>query len=148
MQTHKLKCWPEIFEAFVECKKTFDIRFNDRDYQVGDIIKMREWNPDNKEHSGRGLDFKIVYITRGLFDQLKANMIVIQLEPIEGNVSLGFLPQNNHTIKMLMEQMEKYNIKKAFGMITHCGEAKQIAIDVFKIIETFREVDKPQDQIK
>ena len=149
MQTHKLKCWPEFFEAMLSGKKTFDLRLNDRDFHVNDIAKNREWNPDTQEYTGRGLDFKIVYITKGLHGHLGVNMVCLQYEPIESKVSLGFLPQEDHTIKMLMSEMEKYNIKRAFAMITHSDEdIGQLAIDVYKVVETFRPVDKLQEQNK
>ncbi|MEG0259568.1 MAG: DUF3850 domain-containing protein [Lysinibacillus sp.] len=38
MATHDLKILPEYLEAVVSGKKTFEIRKNDRDFQVGDRI--------------------------------------------------------------------------------------------------------------
>lgn len=39
---HKLKIIPDRFEAILEGIKTFEIRFNDRNFQVGDILLLAE----------------------------------------------------------------------------------------------------------
>lgn len=40
--SHKLKTDPEVFQAVVEGRKTFEIRFNDRDFKVGDELVLLE----------------------------------------------------------------------------------------------------------
>lgn len=42
---HELKCWIPWFE-FIRCgRKRFELRFNDRGYQVGDLLRLREYDP-------------------------------------------------------------------------------------------------------
>lgn len=41
MTTHELKINECYFNHILEGKKTCEIRFNDRDYQVGDIIRFK-----------------------------------------------------------------------------------------------------------
>lgn len=42
---HELKTWPEFYRAVQENKKTFELRYDDRNYQVGDELILREFEP-------------------------------------------------------------------------------------------------------
>jgi hypothetical protein len=44
-RTHELKCWPPYFEELSLGRKTFELRKDDRQYRVGDILRLREWAP-------------------------------------------------------------------------------------------------------
>lgn len=55
-----VKILPEYYEA-VKCgDKTFEVRLNDRDYQVNDVLHLQEFN--NGEYTGRELVKVISYI--------------------------------------------------------------------------------------
>ena len=43
--THSLKTWPEYFKAVKSGDKTFEIRKDDRQFMVGDIIELLEYEP-------------------------------------------------------------------------------------------------------
>ncbi len=42
---HELKIWPQFYHAVREGKKNFEVRKNDRAYQAGDSVSLREWDP-------------------------------------------------------------------------------------------------------
>jgi len=42
---HNLKILPEYFEEVCRGQKTFEIRKNDRNFKVDDLINLREWRP-------------------------------------------------------------------------------------------------------
>lgn len=44
---HRLRCWPPQFEAMKRGEKLFDLRRDDRNFQVGDILIQEEYTPDN-----------------------------------------------------------------------------------------------------
>ena len=45
MTAHNLKIWPDQYALLRSGLKTFEFRKNDRDFQVGDILLLREWDP-------------------------------------------------------------------------------------------------------
>ena len=44
MTTHELKLDIRYFDDVASGKKNFEIRKNDRDFQVGDILKLKAWD--------------------------------------------------------------------------------------------------------
>lgn len=62
---HELKCWPELFEPLSEGIKTFEVRKDDRGYEVGDALILKEWDPEKKEYTGDGVLARVNYILPG-----------------------------------------------------------------------------------
>lgn len=62
---HKLKIWPEYFEAVRIGLKNFEIRKNDRGFQIGDTLLLREYNANTEEFSGKSIERVITYIVEG-----------------------------------------------------------------------------------
>lgn len=66
---HELKIWPEYYEAVthhnVLLRKTLEIRKNDRNYQVGDELLLKEYNPDSKSYTGREAKVIVTHILIG-----------------------------------------------------------------------------------
>lgn len=60
--THELKIMPEFYNAVIENKKKFEIRKNDRNFQVGDNVVLREFS-ESAGYSGRYALGTILYIT-------------------------------------------------------------------------------------
>lgn len=44
MRTHAVRAWSTYFEPVFDGSKPFEVRFDDRGYQAGDKIIMREWH--------------------------------------------------------------------------------------------------------
>jgi len=68
MNTHELKCWPQYYEPVESGMKPFEIRQNDRGFQVGDKLVLREWVledycPDTGYYTGRECTLTITYMT-------------------------------------------------------------------------------------
>ena len=58
--THQLKLASRYFDAVKEGLKTFEIRFNDRGYQKGDWLILREW--DGFCYTGRECVRQVTYL--------------------------------------------------------------------------------------
>ena len=57
---HSLKILPKYFNAIKSGSKTFEVRKNDRGFEVGDKLILKEWN--NGKYTGRGTKKEITYI--------------------------------------------------------------------------------------
>jgi ParB family chromosome partitioning protein len=67
---HRIKIGQEFLTHILEGKKTFEVRKNDRDYQVGDTIYFMPLENDRKvdvyADGYKGQDFTILYVHQGL----------------------------------------------------------------------------------
>ena len=62
-RTLYLKIKSEYFEAVKSGKKTFEVRFDDRGFKVGDKVVLRELAAhDNYKYTGRCIEVEITYI--------------------------------------------------------------------------------------
>lgn len=66
MKTHDLKCWPIFFEDILSGKKKFEVRFNDRNFQPGHLVVLREFIPDKMVYTGRKYWAQIGYVLKGM----------------------------------------------------------------------------------
>jgi hypothetical protein len=64
MTTHELKTWPMFFERVSDGTKDWEFRPDDRDYQIGDKLLLREWRPIRREYSGCTLTVEVYEIVR------------------------------------------------------------------------------------
>lgn len=74
MKTHILKTWPNFYGPVADGSKPFEIRFNDREYAVGDTLHLREYDPDNKVFTGRECFRRVTYVTS--FGQKPGNVVM------------------------------------------------------------------------
>lgn len=79
MTTHRLKTWPDPFEAVFIGVKRFEFRKNDRDFQEGDKLVLQEWNPETHAYSGFEYVCTVPYILRGPKFGLPEGYCVISL---------------------------------------------------------------------
>ncbi len=62
MTRHELKCWPDYFAAIRAGTKTFEMRRNDRGFQLGDIVVLREFDPATEDYTGQTEERQITYL--------------------------------------------------------------------------------------
>jgi hypothetical protein len=66
-RTHSLKTWPKYFRAIIDGSKKFELRKNDRDFHVGDTLKLEEWDAVAEEYTGRTVLMRVTYLIQGEF---------------------------------------------------------------------------------
>ena len=62
---HAVKIWPEYFTAVKNGTKTFEYRLNDKQYQVGDVMRLMEWDPKSKAFTGEEITRQITFVLQG-----------------------------------------------------------------------------------
>lgn len=77
---HCLKCWMEFFDAIRQQKKTFDVRRNDRDFQVGDEVVFQRLDPSKELPDGSCEIRRISYILHGNQFGIEEGFCVLGLE--------------------------------------------------------------------
>ncbi len=58
------KVWPQYFEKVLQGDKTFELRLADWDCQKGDLLVLKEWDPDEKKYTGRVIEKKVGYVAK------------------------------------------------------------------------------------
>ena len=79
-KTIEKKILPEYFRAVKCMKKTFEIRRDDSDYQVGDMLRLREW--DGEKYTGNVVIRQITYVLRDCPDYgLQPGFCILAIQP-------------------------------------------------------------------
>ena len=75
------KCLPEYYQAVRKRIKTFEIRKDDSDYEVGDILELYEW--DGEKYTGHKIARQITYILRNAEQYgLQDGYCILAIQPI------------------------------------------------------------------
>jgi hypothetical protein len=98
---HELKCWPEFFEPALAGEKMFELRNDDRNFKVGDIVVLHEYfvQPEDVErirvmdvvgshenphppgnYTGRAVARTITYILKGPAFGLRPGWVILALK--------------------------------------------------------------------
>lgn len=77
--THNLKTWPQYFQRILSGEKTFEVRKNDRDFQVGDYLLLNEYDPKTDKFTGNFVYKKVSYILHGGNFGLDKDTVVMSL---------------------------------------------------------------------
>jgi hypothetical protein len=63
MKVHTVKSWPQFFKPILEGSRTHELRKNDRGYEIGDRLELREFMPETQTYSGRRCIVEVTSIT-------------------------------------------------------------------------------------
>lgn len=83
IKTHDLKTWPRFFNLVISGRKTFEIRTDDRDFQAGDYLLLREWDDMQQDYTGRSVRVRVVdvFSLRPLYDAVGMPFVMMGEEP-------------------------------------------------------------------
>ena len=77
-QHHRLKTLTNFYQDVEKGKKNFEVRYNDRDFKVGDMIYLQEFIPPST-YTGREIRKEIAYVLDNL-DYCKEGYAVLGLK--------------------------------------------------------------------
>ena len=75
--THVLKTWPTHYGAVISGAKSFEVRKADRDFKVGDLLHLVEWDPDKECYTGPSAIRSVTYILPGGQFGIEAGYVVL-----------------------------------------------------------------------
>lgn len=89
--THRLKTWDTVFEAVMNGTKRAEFRKNDRDFQVGDSLRLCEWEWDGLgggEYTGRECVRLVTHVVCGPGFGIQEGFAMLSISPIEDRPKL------------------------------------------------------------
>jgi len=63
VREHELKIWPDYFEPVADGRKPFELRKDDRGYEVGDVLVLRAWDG---AYMGPVCRVRVTYVLRNV----------------------------------------------------------------------------------
>jgi hypothetical protein len=76
MTEYELKAWNPCFSDVWDDRKLFEIRWNNMDYKIGDILKLMEYDPEEEQFLGRYVRCEVIYIMKNPSFVKKASVTV------------------------------------------------------------------------
>lgn len=96
MSKYTVKSWSNFFQAIKAGKKLHDLRdLKDRDYRVGDILTLREYDQFAGTYTGDQLDVEVTYITSNRTpcafssSALDSDYAILSIKLVESSVEAG-----------------------------------------------------------
>lgn len=83
MATHKLKTEPESFEPIVAGRKVAEFRKDDRNFNVGDILRLREWSKETS-YTNQVVEVEVTHILRGPAFGVPEGYVMMSFIPAAG----------------------------------------------------------------
>jgi hypothetical protein len=77
---HELKCWPEYFQPIIDGLKRFEVRKDDRSFQQGDELLLREYDMRDDHYTGREAVVDVIYLLRGESWALQPGIVVMSID--------------------------------------------------------------------
>lgn len=96
---HRLKTWIEYFQESVNGNKTFEIRKNDRNYKVGDVLILEEYDQYAGEYTSNEHWVQVTYL---LTDEMfvKEGYCILSTKPMNRDVSLNEIETSGWYLKV------------------------------------------------
>ena len=138
---HELKTWPEFFKSVANGDKTFEIRRDDRDFRVGDLLLLREWDPVTSSYSGRELHRQIKYMTERGNPWVKEGFVVLGLRAASDSLRESCSPGTKSRYQMTDRDWSRLinaASRSMFELHDHSLFVKEVNTMIFLVEESLR----------
>lgn len=119
MTRHELKTWPKYFAAVRSGQKRFEIRRNDREFKVGDILVLREFDPEDDAYTGQAEERQITFL---LSEE--------DYGVIHGFVAIGFgevAPHPDAAAEVTVDSLAEWHETAASNAALRAQEARKVS---------------------
>lgn len=79
VKVHELKTWPEHWADVAANKKTHEVRQNDRDFAVGDVLCLQEYDRATGKWTGKFVFRRVKHVLHGGEHGVEAGYVVLSL---------------------------------------------------------------------
>ncbi len=80
--THELKIHPKPFQAVIKGLKTWEFRFNNRNFREGDKLKLNEFDPEKMAHTGAFVEVRVMYMMEGGQFDIPEGYVIMSIKKI------------------------------------------------------------------
>lgn len=80
--THELKIHPEPYQAVSKGLKTWEYRFNNRNFREGDKLKLNEFDPENMAYTGAFIEVRVMYLLEGGKFDIPEGYVIMSIKKI------------------------------------------------------------------
>lgn len=82
MKVHELKVYKEYFSLILSGNKSWELRKDDRDFEKGDELVLKEYDKSELQFTGRFLHRKVDYVLKGGQFGLEEGYVIMSLSKI------------------------------------------------------------------
>lgn len=97
--THTLKIWPQHFAAVTHPdplrRKSVELRRNDRDYRVGDILRLMEWDPASEQYTSDFCDRVVTHIVDD-YEGLAEGFVALSIAEVDDGAPAEARPPEHY----------------------------------------------------
>lgn len=86
MKLHELKILPSYYEKVLSGEKRFEIRKDDRNFKVGDLIRLQEFE---NGYTGRDSLYEILFKLDGGNYGIEEGWCILSIKPYKSETYLG-----------------------------------------------------------
>jgi len=90
MKRIRVKIKPCYYLAVENGVKPFEVRYNDRDYKVGDLLVLEEFA--DGEYTGRKMRYEITYVLSDP-EYVKEGYVILGIKPVERCLITNFFEE-------------------------------------------------------